>query len=635
MNEIYVPFGTQHNTENDDTVEILRRIGAKRVFVTPVVRIPFQKCEKRTELLNRMKSQIAFFKENGFKAGTWSCSLGYGGEVEHYTKESAQGFMRRVGVNGSVADDAFCPSDKNFTAAMCSIIRDLGETGADMIMLDDELTLTAVSSLGCVCENHMKMFNERVCGNFKTTDIKDIVFSGKPGKYRDAWLDITGETLIDFCKSLRDALDEVDPNIRMGFASGYTSWDLDGVDAITLTKVLAGGTKPFLRLTGAPYWFSARRFGKQPLANIIETCRQQYAWCKDENIDLFTEADVFPRSRFYTPAAISEAFDIGTKLSDSCDVLKYFTDYISWHERGYIDAHERNRGVYDDISKYFDNKNAVGIRVYSKMKTVRDATLSETFQNAADISDRWYKHTPTIPCVNAIPTTYCGGEYPSIAFGENARDLDEDAFKNGMIIDISAAEILQESGIDVGLSSAEPKRIYQERFDDYDLTFNFYCDKGSYKIVADEKAKVLSRLSGNGFESPGAYLYKNANKQRFLVYAFNAYDALLHSGFRLAYGRGRQLNDAVDWLCGKRLPAECNDIPMLYCICKEDEKSVSLGYLLCTEDEAFDVSVRINVAFDPNSVKFINCKGKMCDDGNVVIEHIKGFGFVGIAFDKK
>ena len=56
---------------------------------------------------------------------------------------------------------------------------------------------------------------------------------------------------------------------------------------------------------------------------------------------------------------------------------------------------------------------------------------------------------------------------------------------------------------------------------------------------------------------------------------------------------------------------------------------------MCTEDEAFDVSVRINVAFAPNSVKFINCKGKMCDDGNAVIKHIKGFGFVGIAFDKK
>ena len=69
MNEIYVPFGTQHNIENDDTVEILRHIGAKRVFVTPVVRIPFQKCEKRTELLNRMKSQIAFFKKTDLRQG--------------------------------------------------------------------------------------------------------------------------------------------------------------------------------------------------------------------------------------------------------------------------------------------------------------------------------------------------------------------------------------------------------------------------------------------------------------------------------------------------------------------------------------------------------------------------------------
>lgn len=635
MNKIYVPLGIQHKIEDDNTLDILRKIKADRAFVTPVCRIPFEKCEKRTEIIERMKEQISFLNNNGISAAAWICSLGYGGEVECFNKKAAENFTRRIGIDGSSCDDAFCPTDKNFTDAMCSIIKDVASTGADMIMLDDELTMTAVSSLGCVCDEHMRIFNEKVGGNFCSSDIPKLVFTGKPNKYRDAWLDTMGKSLTDFCKSLRIALDEVNPKIRMGFASGFTSWDIDGVDAVELSKILAGNTKPFLRLTGAPYWFSANRFGKQPLSNILETCRQQYSWCrtKGEDIDLFTEADTYPRSRFYTPAVISEAFNIGTKLSDSCDVLKYFTDYISWYDDGYINAHMRNSHIYKDISKHFDNKKPVGIRVYSDMQTIRNAKLPDTFHDPNDILNRWYKHTPIIPVVNAIPTVYDGDEYCAMAFGENARGLDNDALKNGMIIDLSAAEILQEKGIDVGLGEMTPVKVYQECFDKYNLVFNYYCDKGSYKITTDERAVILSRFIGNGFESPGSYLYENDNHQRFLVYAFNVYETLLHSGYQLCHGRGQQLNDAIEWLCGKRLPAECNDVPKLYCICKEDERTISLGYLACSEDEIFDANIKINVPFNSRNIKFINCTGCVHGD-NITVDYIKGFGFAGIEIEK-
>lgn len=47
------------------------------------------------------------------------------------------------------------------------------------------------------------------------------------------------------------------------------------MDALTLTKVLAGKNKPFMRLTGAPYWAENRRFPGQQMAQIIEFIRMQ------------------------------------------------------------------------------------------------------------------------------------------------------------------------------------------------------------------------------------------------------------------------------------------------------------------------------------------------------------------------
>jgi hypothetical protein len=82
-----------------------------------------------------------------------------------------------------------------------------------------------------------------------------------------------GDTLRKFCRTLREALDEVDPTVRMGYCAGYTSFDTEGVDAFELTHILAGSNKPFMRFTSAPYWHYAQRFGQAPMQTFIEYVR--------------------------------------------------------------------------------------------------------------------------------------------------------------------------------------------------------------------------------------------------------------------------------------------------------------------------------------------------------------------------
>ncbi len=57
-----------------------------------------------------------------------------------------------------------------------------------------------------------------------------------------------------FSKTLRNAVDEIDKTIRLGYCLVYEVWDYGETDAIEIAKALAGDTKPFCRTAGAPYW---------------------------------------------------------------------------------------------------------------------------------------------------------------------------------------------------------------------------------------------------------------------------------------------------------------------------------------------------------------------------------------------
>ena len=46
--------------------------------------------------------------------------------------------------------------------------------------------------------------------------------------------------------------------------------EMTGIPLGTLSKILAGNTKPFLRLIGAPYWARAKSWGNR-LADVIYT----------------------------------------------------------------------------------------------------------------------------------------------------------------------------------------------------------------------------------------------------------------------------------------------------------------------------------------------------------------------------
>ena len=636
MSRVFVPVSAHMSQDLDKTLTELNKLGATRVYITLSERYPFEKGERRDIMLASLKRTIEFFEAAGYEASVWVDSIGFGSPIPSYNAEVTKDYTRLRSITGKGIGDAFCPLDKEFTAMFCELIADMCRVGAKMIMLDDELCLSVRPGLGCACDLHLAEFSKRVGEEITLEGLPEKLFCGKSNKYRDAWLDLMGETLANFCASVRDAAHAVNPDVRLGFCAGYTSWDTEGIDALSLTKVLAGKNKPFLRFTGAPYWLSTQRFGKMTLQTIIEMARMQYAWSKDSGVEVFTEVDTYPRDRYHTPVAYSECFDLATRVSDDMDALKYMFNYCSTpdYEVGYVKEHTSHLDLYRDIERVYNSKRAVGVRVYEEMRKLKGADLPEKFIGEKDIMHRFaFSYGQMLLTSNAIPTVYEGEGICGIAFGENAKYLPKSAFNKGLIIDVTAAEYLESQGIDTGLRSVVDSNIgVHEIFENGYAQAEHFDTKSLCIVEADKSAKVLSWFKNgemlNDNKSPAAYLYENKNGQRFLVYAFRADTQRVSSTMFWSYGRAAQIAASIEWLGGAPLPAVCLGNPHLYAIAKEGDGEIAMGYFNCHVDEIN--YAKVTFAKKIKSIEVLNGEGELVDGHTVIIKHVKAFGYVGI-----
>ena len=620
-----------------------KNLGISTVFLSEPERTVLTSNDRRELIMKRISEAVKTYESLGYECGMWISTLGYGGPLYAFGEDNP--FTQIRSIIGAEAGDASCPTDESFVSRVCEAIKDIAKAGAKIIMLDDEFCLSVRPGLGCACENHLKEFSRRVGRNIALEELPELLFTGETNEYRKEWLKMQGDTMRAFCRALRSALDEVAPDTRLGFCSGYTSWDVEGADAIELTKILAGGTKPFLRFTSAPYWLHKQRFGASPLPTFIELARMQAVWAKDEGIEVFTECDTFPHDRFHTPVSHVQCFDAATMLTRDVGTLKYFYHYpcLPETERGYIDAHLASKETFEKLQNAFHSRNEVGVRVYEEMHKLAEATLPQKFNPATSQKQIMTKHifseAQKMLSVNAIPTVYEGKGLCGIAFGENAKYLTDEAINSGLILDIDAAEMLQKRGVDVGLIESKPLRlnILEDFGDGKPVSVFWATDLCDLKI--NENAKVISEFVDTDYftepryRTPSAYLYENKDGQRFLVYAFRAKNQPEISGMYWSYGRGTQIAKAVEWLGGKALPVECCGHPYGYCRCNEDDSSVAVAYFNCSPDGIDKLKIAFNKPV--KSINIIGGKGTQTNDRTIVLEDIRSFGYAAITAEYK
>ena len=616
MYKISVPVmsETLKRSGREETLLEIKKFDASRVFVA----LPCYETDegKRKKIFEEAAYNCRFFKENGFEVGIWMLTFQFENNIS---------FKNMVDLSGKELKNHVCPSDESFVEFAKDYIKLAAECEPDMIMFDDDFRYGFFSAAtACLCEEHIKRINS-LTGEVSTrAELEKHITSGGKNKYRDAYLKVNGEIFKSFAREMRSAVDEINPSIRLGACACMTSWDIDGIDALELSKILAGNTKPFVRLIGAPYWAAKNAWGNQ-LQDVVELTRMESAWTKFDDVEIMAEGDVYPRPRMQCSAAFLEGFDTAVRASGSTDgILKYGMDYRSnaGYETGYSRFHERNREVYKKIDELFQGKKHCGIRVYESMKKVSDMVMPTKVNNDVNIQNLFFSKAARTLAYNTIPTVYEGKGICGIVFDENARNLPFEALDNGLIIDIAAAEILMSRGVDVGIDHiGESETGTLEHFAD-DNNYILMSGAVVYDIKLRSGAEILSDTEVNNKTIPVSVRYENAKGQRFLILNINTRsdnDSVLKH-----YARSRQYALQAQWLGGEKLPAYSYGHPELYIQCKEKDGKLAAGLWNFFPDIAIEPVIELGREY--TKIKFLNCSGRLCGD-KVYLSDIPAFGF--------
>lgn len=607
--------------DNEKLLADLKLCGANRVFLA-LPALPYD-AEKRQEIFDNLKKDIEFFKGKGVEIGVWFWAFWVQGE-NPFTP------IKGFGLKDSVNER--CPLDPAFMEYATDNIKKISAMDPDLIMFDDDLRFGHFDSgYGCICEHHRKLMSEILGEELEAEGLFERCFTGGKNKYRSAYLKAAGDSLKSFCKSMRDAIDEVNPRVRLGACSCISVWDGDGVDSYELAKIMAGSTKPFVRLIGAPYWGSRKCWGHR-IENVVEFERLERAWCKYDDIEIFSEGDPYPRPCSFVPAAYLEIFDSALRFSGGFDgILKYMLDYTSKneYERGYINRHLEHQDIYKDIDRITEGKKSVGVRVYDEMNKLEDADFTGMKPTPEYVQDMVFTIGGRFLSEISVPTIYEGAGEAGLAFGENARHLPKKAFEKPLILDLRAAKILGDMGIDTGIEAMGEKIAPDtERFPDGEYVSLFPTTRSAYVLTLKDGAKVISEFKNGEEFVPSAYTYTNVDGANFLVFNFIADESA--EKMRRCYRRARQLHAFVEE-CGEKLPVKTFDNSDLYIICKKDEKSMAIGFWDCFEDYCRNTEIELDEEY--KDAEFIGCTGTLCGN-KLVIDKINAFEFCFVNLTK-
>ena len=618
MNNEYILSAPQINlqftgAEREKRTALMREAGVSRVFL--VIGANALLSGTREKELAALKENAAYLKAAGFATGAWLWAFYLSGEHP---------YTMMTGADGRVSKFTVCPTDAAYRAEMGRFIEEIAAAGVEHIMFDDDLRYGFQDmGFGCTCKNHRRMISAQAGRAVTKTELRQALLSGGENPLRTAFVHANGAALETFCAEMRRRAEKGNPAVRMGFCSCITSWDLDGAVPDRLSRLLAGQTRPFYRLIGAPYWGAMRAWGNR-LGDVIELTRAEASRRKDPEIEIFGEGDTYPRPRFATPAAFLECYDTALRAAGCTDgILKYMHDYTANadYENGYQEAHLKNAALYPKIARLFGGKAAVGVRVYENPAKYETINIPARAAGKNDVQDLHFPAAARFLTANSIPSTYDGPGVCGIAFGEDAKTLPPEALNKGLILDAAAALILKEKGVDTGIAAAGdtvPAGAETFRRAGYPVSTG---DALARVLTLRPGARILSEgKTPAGEPLPLSYAYENAAGQRFLVFAFEALFA--PQGWMRCYLRQHEIAGFA--AAGDPLPAFCPGHPELYVLAKQKGRKLAVGLWNLFPDAI--AAPCVTLPAEVKTLRGLNCKAR-ARGTTVTLSPLPAYGF--------
>ena len=194
-----------------------------------------------------------------------------------------------------------CPLSPRFTADICEKVAVCLKKGRPrFLFIEDDYTLCnnagQTSMKGCFCPLHLKAYAERVGRPYTGAEI--AAFFDRPTDanrpLREAFANLSRDSLATFAGELRQAIDAVDPTIRVCLCQSGCA-DLDGDATEAVARAFAGKTRPLVRVCGASYM-------NESVASSLPGSIAHAIWSVQhlpDDFELIHETDPYPHTRFY------------------------------------------------------------------------------------------------------------------------------------------------------------------------------------------------------------------------------------------------------------------------------------------------------------------------------------------------
>ncbi|MBO7742514.1 MAG: hypothetical protein J6S21_08175, partial [Victivallales bacterium] len=508
--------------------------------------------EHHRELLPRLREVGKFFQEGGIEPAIWlGHTVGHGslftGDTPTFTS------MVECDGEGNLHEQpgVFCVLDEKFiahTAKLCSI---LAESGLPMLMLDDDLRLSIHGlNYGCFCPLHMETFRKRSGLDLSDEELAKNIRTDL--KLRRLWLENNGDSFYAFAEAIAKAVHAVNPEMRLGLCATPQLFFGDGADGDKLSNIFAGGTRPFIRLSGAPYW--ARP--SEHAGEIIEFSRLQKSWIRNPETEIFVEGDTFPHNTYVTSANMLEAFTEGLAASGMDGILSYQYSYGD---------HQTTDMEYHDLSvKALPFRKA--LRQYSPKDWTEigfepGLSKDELKVRPSDPETWPLFRPPCYFCMMAprlgIPTAYGNPDAPVALFGPEVEAFSDEELKNflkrGAAVDAVAAEILIRRGFDLGIQSITPRvKSHTSDITDTGVSFLLRCFANNIFRTCIYRQDALVRLCSTFDDGEAGIAHlKNADGNKILFFPWDVAKARW-TNFNAI--RQQQWQEAYHFLTGNDLP---------------------------------------------------------------------------------
>lgn len=228
------------------------------------------------------------------------CTIGHINEA--WDTMPALPFQPMVGHDGSVSTGCACPN----TPEMRTYVREkyelVARTNPDFIWVDDDIRMQSHSvAWGCFCPTCLSQFAERVGEPFTREALAQAFDDPKAGRIRELWVEQNIATIESLFVDIRDAVQQVSPQIALGFMTtgAWTTYSGQAFDR-WFTALGASKARP-----GGGFYEDARPI---EMVGKALSCGRQRAILPDGLSDVQYELENFPYQRLKksTTAVVDE-----------------------------------------------------------------------------------------------------------------------------------------------------------------------------------------------------------------------------------------------------------------------------------------------------------------------------------------